>query len=181
MEENMLLRCIARHPIALLGIAALFAAGCIVSGQFTIVINIEDEIAYVDQVLNSEEIDLTDDDTWEEHKDDIQKIIDVKFELTLVNGTGGPVTGEIYVSETEYTSAADVQANALLVVSGVVVDANDTRTISFTESAQYISNLNELLDLVEQGHFFVYGLAADPPFVITVESGARLLVTFSAG
>jgi hypothetical protein len=181
MEENMLLRRIARHPIALIGIVALIAAGCIVSGQFTIVVNIEDEIAYVNQVLNSAEIDLTNDDTWKDHKDDIQNIIDVKFELTLVNGTGGPITGEIYVSETEYTTAADVQDNALLVVSGIIVDANDERKITFSESAQYINNLTELLDLVEQGHFFVYGLAADPPFVITVESGARLLVTFSAG
>ena len=172
---------IVRHPIALLGIVALLAAGCIVSGQFTIVINVDDEIAYVDEVLNSEEIDLTDDDTWEEHKDEIQNIIDVKFELTIQNSTSSSVTGEVYVSATEYTTAQGVQDNATLVISDVVIGPNATRTISFTESAKYIRNLKTLLDLVKEGHFFVYGLAADPPFVITIQSGARLLVTFSAG
>jgi len=177
----MYLRRIVRHPIALLGIAALLAAGCIVSGQFTIILNIEDEIAYIDEILNSEEIDLTDNDTWKEHQDDIQNIIDVKFEVTLENGTSSAVTGEIYVSESEYTTADAVRANATLVVSGIVVDPNDTQSISFTDSAKYITHLSELLDLVEEGHFFVYGLAADPPYEITVQSGARLLITFSAG
>jgi hypothetical protein len=181
MEELMLIRRIARHPLTLAVLVALLAAGCILSGQFTIVINIEDEIAYVNQVLNSAVIDLTTDETWKDHKDDIQKIIDVKFEVTVENSTSSAVTGEVYVSENEYTTAADVQNNATLVLSGIVVEANDTRTISFTESAKYITNLSTLLDLVEKGNFYIYALAADTPYVIKVQSGARLLVTFSAG
>ncbi len=172
---------IVRHPFALLGLVALLAAGCILSGQFTIVVNIDDEIAYVNDVLNSAVVDLTNDATWKDHKDDIQNIIDVKFELTVVNNSSSEVTGEVYVSENEYTTAAGVQDNATLVLSGIVVDANATRTISFTESAKYIQNLKTLLDLVKTGHFYVYGLAADPPFAITIQSGGRLLVTFSAG
>lgn len=177
----MLLRRIVRHPVILAVAVALFAAGCILSGQFTIVISIQDEIAYVDQVLNSAEIDLTTNSTWDEHEDDIQNIIDVKFELTVENNTASAVTGQVYVSEDEYASAEDVQNNATLVLGGITIDANTTRTISFTESAKYIRNLPTLLSLVEKGHFFVYGLAEDAPFVITIQSGARLLITFSAG
>ena len=133
----MLLGRIVRHPVTLAVVVALFAAGCILSGQFTIVVNIQDEIAYVDQVLNSAEINLTTNSTWDDHKDDIQNIIDVKFELTVENNTASAVTGEVYVSENEYATAEDVQNNATLVLSGIVVDANDTRrraTFSFTVS-----------------------------------------------
>lgn len=172
---------IARHPLVLVGLVALLAAGCILSGQFTIVVNIDDEIAYVNQVLNSAVIDLTNDATWKDHKDDIQNIIDVKFELTVENNTSSAATGEVYVSENEYTTEAEVKDNATLVLSGIVVDPNATRTISFTESAKYITNLKTLLDLVKTGHFYVYGLAAAPPFEITIQSGGRLLITFSAG
>ena len=100
----MLLQGIVRHPATLAAVVALLAAGCILSGQFAIVINIQDEIAYVDEVLNSAEIDLTTNSTWDDHKDDIQNIIDVKFELTVDNNTASAVTGEVYVSENEYTT-----------------------------------------------------------------------------
>lgn len=177
----MLLRRIARHPMTLAGVLALFAAGCILSGQFTIVVNVHDEIAYVDEVLNYDEIDLTTNDTWDEHEDDIQNIIDVKFELTVENNTSSQISGQVYVSENEYTTAADVQDNATLVLDRIVLSPNEIRSISFTESAEYITDLPTLLDRVEDGHFYIYGLAADPPFVFTIQSGARLLITFSAG
>ena len=177
----MLLRRIVRHPLILAVMVAPFTAGCIFSGQFTIVVNVQDEIAYVDQVLNSAEIDLTANSTWDDHRDDIQNIVDVKFELTAENNTSSAVTGEVYVSENKYTTAEDVQDSATLVLSGIVVDPNHTRTISFTESSKFIRDMPTLLDLVEKGHFFVYGLAEDAPFVITIQPGARLLITFSAG
>jgi hypothetical protein len=171
-----------RYTKQVLVIAVLLAiAGCIISGQFTILINIADQVYFVDGVLNAEEIDLTDDATWEKHKDDIQNVVDVKFEMSIQNETSSEVTGEVYVSTTEYTSVGDVQDNATLVLSGIVVAANDTRDITFSESSQYITNLQTLLDLVKGGKFWVYGIAKDAPYTIRILGGTRLLVTFSAG
>jgi hypothetical protein len=176
----MLLKRYSKQLLVAAGLLAV-AAGCIISGQFTILINIDNQMYFIDDVLNPGEVDLTDNGTWEKHKDEIQNIVDVKFEMSIQNETSSEVTGQVYVSTTEYTTVGDVQDNATLVLSGIVIGANDTRDIKFSESSQYITNLQTLLDLVEGGKFWVYGIAKDAPYTIRILGGTRLLVTFSAG
>lgn len=177
----MLLQRYVCNPLALAGFLAILVVGCIVSGQFVIVINIEDEVAYVNNILSSAEVDLTDDDTWKKHKDDIQNIVDVKFEMTIKNDSATVASGQVYVSKSEYDDADSVKAKATLVLSGMMVKGGESRKIKFAESAQFITDLDKLLELVETGQFYVYALAEQPPFVIRVLAGSRLLVTFSAG
>lgn len=173
---------------ALAGGAALLIAGCIVSGQFVITFDLNQTIHSTDTVMDYVFVDLTDNGTWKDHEDDIQGIIDVKFEARFTNNLSTQNTGEVYISagDSLYSSVAEVQAKATRILSGIVLPGNQSVPISFSESAQYIENLSEVLDLLESGKFYIYGIAGTVPFDVTIEgvsgqSYGRLLITFSAG
>ena len=171
-----------RHPLALAGAVALLIAGCILSGQFVIIVEwTRSDKTSTETTINAEEVDLTGDETWQDHKDNIQNIVDVKFEATITNNLASEATGEIYVSANELTTLAQIQSQGTRVLHGIVVPASGTVTIEFNESTKYQEHLQELLDLVETGQFWLYGIAADTPFSITIKQGSRIMVTFSAG
>lgn len=164
----------------------LLAAGCIVSGQFVVVIAGTSTITSDDETLDYLAVDLTDNETWQDHKDDIQAIVDVKFECEFVNNRNSAADGELYISTELYTTVEQVRTNATKVFGGLALEPSEVRSVSFSESADYIENLETVLDLLEGGQFYFYGIAAEAPFDITVrgvgdEDYARFLITFSAG
>ncbi len=165
----------------------LLAAGCIVSGQFVVVIAGTSTITSDDETLDHLAVDLTDNETWQDHKDDIQAIVDVKFECEFVNNNlNSAAEGELYISTELYTTVEQVRTNATKVFGGLALEPSEVRSVSFSESADYIENLETVLDLLEGGQFYFYGIAAEAPFNITVRGVGnkqfpRFLITFSAG
>lgn len=182
-----------KFRFALLGVAlalGLVATGCLLSGQFIILYDVDANIHSADDVLGSAHIDLTTEDVWEEHSDKIQGITDVKFEAKFVNNDATAASGEVWVSLEEYADVDQVETNATRILSGITVPGNGETDISFAQSSEKIENLETLLDLIEGGEFWVYGIAADVPFDITITGiddsdpdteHARLLVTITAG
>lgn len=168
---------------------SLVVTGCILSGQFVILFDIDQNIHSTDTVLGKVAVDLTTDETWRDHKDDIQAIVDIKFEAKFVNNEATAASGEVWIATEDYATVAQVEANATRILSGIVVPASGSKDVSFTESSDYIENLDTVLDLVEGGVFFLYGIAADVPFDITITGiddsdpdteHCRLMVTVSA-
>ncbi|GAB4315013.1 MAG: hypothetical protein Kow0074_02370 [Candidatus Zixiibacteriota bacterium] len=169
-----------RHPLLWAGAVALVLAGCIISGQFVIVVE-WGGIVSTDTQLNDEFVDLTTNETWQDHKDDIQSIVDAKFEVTITNNLGTTASGEVYVSDQGNLTLEDLDTKATRILFGIEVPGNQSVTIGFNESAQYQENLQTLLDLAETGQFYLYGVAASTPFNIEIQQGSRILVTLSAG
>lgn len=170
----------------------LVATGCLLSGQFIILYDMDANVHSSDNVLGSAHIDLTTEDIWKDHSDKIQGITDVKFEAKFVNNTSTEASGEVWVSLDEYSTVAQVETpgNATRILSGITVPGSGETDISFAQSSEKIENLETLLDLVEEGEFWVYGIAADVPFDITItgidssdpdKEHARFLVTITAG
>jgi len=178
-----------RTPWALVAALVLLTAGCIVSGQFVIVVQVDEQIDSTDETIDWVCIDLAElDEDWDEHQDDIQSIEDLKFECKIINNLGTSVTGEIWVLDTELPGSPTPQQiadNGVLFLSGIVVEGSMEREISFTDSQDFITNLDQVLAMLEDGVFYVYGIAASVPFDFTVtgidDDEARIMVTFSAG
>ncbi len=166
---------------------SLVVTGCIVSGQFVVVIAGTSTISSGDDTLDYLEVDLNDNETWQEHQEDIQAIVDIKFECEFVNNLDtATADGELWISTELYTEVDQVRDNATRVFSVLNLAASEVRPVPFSESSDYIENLDTVLDLLESGRFYVYGIAAETPFDITVrgvgdEEFARFLITFSAG
>jgi len=165
---------------------SLVMSGCILSGQFIVLIAGTSTIHSTDTVLDYVEVDLTDNETWNDHQDEIQGIVDIKFECQFENNLSSPADGELWISTELYTTVTQVRDNATLVLSGLALEGDEVRDVSFSESSDYIENLDTVLDLLESGHFYVYGIASGVPFDVTVrgvgsEEYARFMITFSAG
>lgn len=171
-------------PTAGLAAVLLFLVGCLVSGQFVTVI----EIGNLD--FNSENgfyhysVDLTENDIWDEHKDNIKDIEVVGFELWMTNNQSDTTTFNVYVDDInheEYTSPAEVENNATIVIKNLKLKPSSQTYITYGQSFKYLQNVEILKDLVHEGQFHYYGLSdgiADMDYII---DSARVIITFTAG
>lgn len=174
--------------IATLGLAFI-VAGCILSGQFIVLLAGTDTIESSDPDLDPLFVDVTGEDIWVKHEDKIQGIVDIKFEAEFVNNSeSDSAHGELWLSSEGYTTIEDVRDNATRVFSGLALGPGESKEVSFSESGAYIENLDTVLDLLETGQFYVYGIvpAEDEPYSLTVrgvgdEDFCRFMITFSAG
>jgi hypothetical protein len=158
----------------------LVLCGCIVSGQFVVVID-WGGFASTGDHLTTKKVDVTTNPTWIDHKDDIQDIIDVKFKVEISNLESDSAKGEVYVSADSLGTVDLVRSSATRILHGISIGPMEPRTIGFDESVSYRENLDALLSLVKDGKFYLYGIAENTPFNIRIETGSQLLVTFSAG
>lgn len=179
------------HAALLAATVALMVivTGCILSGQFILVYPGMATINSSDAKLDPRLVNITEEEVWQDHKDKIQGIVDIKFECEFVNKSDADSAhGELYISSEGYTEISDVRTNATRVFSGLALGPGETKPVSFSESSAYIENLETVLDLLEDGEFWIYGIvpATDEPYELTIQGkdgGAflRLMITFSAG
>lgn len=168
---------------------SLVVTGCIVSGQFIVLLAGTDTIESSDPDLDPLFVDVTQEDIWVDHADEIQAIVDIKFECEFVNNNNSDSAhGELWISAEGYTDIDDVRENATRVFSGLALGPGESKEVKFSESGDYIENLDTVLDLLEEGQFYVYGIvpAEDEPYSLTVrgigsEPYCRFMITFSAG
>ena len=158
-----------------LTLVGLVIAGCLVSGTFVIVKDVE-----FDFTANSGfywyPVDLRSNSDWEDHKDDIDDIDALGFEFKITNTSD--VSSSFTVQFAAATGEADpsdeptsIPGDAVTVISGLTVAAGATRTVTYAESLGMISNLAAFKRIVKSGRFDYYGTSSggsgDFPFVVT--------------
>lgn len=144
---------------------ALLAFGCkIVSGSFLVVENLE---FTTHTGFYSLAVDLTDNDVWEDHADEIDQIEVIGFELWITNQSTTAWTYSAYIDDPQpslYTTPAEVDANATqffgeLTVPAGTPTAGSTKFVSYASSFKYLSNVSTLKTLVKKGAFDLYGIS----------------------
>jgi len=168
--------------LVLAGLGALLLAGCIVTGTFVITKKIDDFAASTSGTFDAVDVDVTQEDVWIDHKDNIKNISDVRFHGTIGNNSNNPAAGQIYFSnhstyETpdQVREAAD-DGDAILVFSGFTIQPQEQYILTFSESAKYRQNLDRALKLIETGRFYMYALTPDDIFSLQVTHAYVLLV-----
>jgi len=168
--------------IAFLAMLSLIAAGCLVSVTFVI----EEELSFTTSGdVYFYEVDVTDEEDWEDHKDNIDKIVSVGFELYITNNESLEVEFNGYIDRfgsTVYTDATDVENNATLILDGITLPAGPgTQThITYGQSFQYVRNVDSLRTMALEGQFHAYGISAGGTAAgFTVDSGL-VVVTYLA-
>lgn len=163
-------------------VLALALTGCIVSGTFTLDYLVEDLSAGTD--IQFAAVDITGEDEWQDHGDDIDQIEHVGFELWYSNTEiVGPVNFSMYVdswgSDTLDT-AEDIDSLATVVIDGLVVENGLDQHTTFGQSLTLIKNLETLKSYAETGHFYFYAVSDNPgPGGAFTLDSVRVIVTFS--
>lgn len=169
--------------LLLLAVASLFLVGCLVSGTFVVTLFIEEGDFTTLNGFYYYMVDLTTEDVWEDHKDNIENIDIVGFELWITNNSGSATTFNVWIEDIaspERTSLAQVQANATLVLEDLDIAAGSVH-ITYGQSLSHVTNVSTLKELAESGQFHYYGHSSvgGPGAQYFVDS-ARVIVTLSA-
>ncbi|UCB53360.1 MAG: hypothetical protein JSV10_04595, partial [Candidatus Zixiibacteriota bacterium] len=92
----------------------------------------------------------------------------------ITNHEATPATGQLYVyKDGSLTTKAEVEANATLVLDGLVLPASSTVEVPLTEV-----KLEPIKDLIMEGQFHLYAIDTNVAFQITVLD-ATVVVIFA--
>jgi hypothetical protein len=165
--------------------ALLQPTGCkIVSGTFVV------DTVFYDLTPNGtgdyyyEALDLTTNDVWIDHEDDIKDIDNIGFEMWLSNTAGTNNFVDCYIAD--FGSALNGASSRSAVESGatrVLVDVPmppGTSFLGYASSFSHIEHLTELKTLGESGQFKFWALADITTSEFTIDS-LRVVLTLTAG
>ncbi len=162
-------------------LGALLLTGCIVVGTFVI----DYEFASNDGFdgLAQFDIDLTEEEDWNDHKDKIKNIDNVGFVLKATNHDDDAVDVEMYIDSIEapyYLDAGDVIANTVKILDDVTFAASGVTTIDWPTSLSKVKNVSTLKNYAESGVFRIYIVSDQSSVDVTIDFGV-VVVTVTAG
>lgn len=159
--------------LAALAVFLCMGANCITTGNLMIIEYIDDFAAQTESSLDREQVDLSTNDDWNEHKDDIAAIDDIGFACRIENLGAQPAGGQLFLFKPKnendsLASYSDVQSKGTLVLDGIVVEPGATREIKWQESYDYLQNFEKAKQIIFTEKFQVYFVADKTPFSIQV-------------
>jgi hypothetical protein len=170
-----------RHLWFLPLLLLVLASGCwfLLSGTWVIVYAVADEDIDQGVGLHKFDVDLTQEDVWKDHKDNLDNIEDVAMTFNLVNELPTEATGRIYVSsDNSLTDTTAIKASATLILDGLIVPANDSLKVDLAYYYDVFQNFEALRDLVKTGAFAGYAIVPNSTQVYIRHF--IVVVTFSA-
>jgi hypothetical protein len=150
-------------------------AGCLMSGTevFSYLIG---DLNVTGGAFDSVTIDLTDDDTYNDHKDEIEVIDRVGFTSDVANVSGQDALLSVYFSaESGLTNPAQ---DATPLFLDVAIPAAG-RSISYEESLDLLLNFDQLQEVIKGGVVTFYS-TANGTFNLTLND-LTMIVTFTVG
>ena len=166
-------------PILAAGLAILLA-GCLISGTFVLDIKFTAAELARHGNLYYTEVDLTENDIWEDHADELDEVQSVGFEMWITND-GPQTTFDLYVdksSGTVFTDPEDVADSTVQVLRGLTLAADRQTHITYGSSFTYLTNISTLTKLAKSGMFHFYATWTQETDV-TLDS-IRVVVVISA-
>lgn len=159
----------------------LLVSGCFLfSGTGVIIFEVDNQDVHASPNFYKFTVNLEDDQDWKDNKDKLNSIEDIVFTFKLANTGASTMTGQVYVSnDSTFTTAAEVESSATLVMDGISVPAGDTLFVDMAHYYDLLKNFDTLRDLVKSGVFTAYGIVPNPLEGKLYD--AVVVVTFSAG
>jgi hypothetical protein len=170
-----------RHLWFLPLLLLVLASGCwfLLSGTWVIIYAVADEDIDQGVGLHKFDVDLTDEDVWTDHKDNLDNIEDVAMTFNFINELSTEATGRIYVSsDNSLTDTTAIKATATLILDGLTIPANDSLHVDLAFYYDVFQNFEALRDLVKTGAFTGYAIVPNSTMVYIRHF--VVVVTFSA-
>ena len=170
----------ARWMVPALAVA-LAVSGCfLVSGQILIDFEL-DTFDVSTAAVNKVDVDLTEEEDYNDHKEDLKGLADVAV-LGTVNNTGDTDIGvEVWMTATptSYTTVNEVTTNATKLWGPFNVSANSSKTVDWDASAKLFDSTGKTVlidDIKKDGQFTVYAIANVGTYEFDVDNGVLALV-----
>ena len=163
----------------LLGIAA---AGCVlVSGQFLIDFKLQNFDVSTSTVVTREDVDLTTEGDYNDHKNDLKGLADVAVLGKITNTGTSDIGVEVWMTPTSttYTTPTQVTTNGTKLWGPFNISAGATKQVGWNESAALFSSTGKAVLISEikgDGQFTIYAIANATTYQFKVENGVLALV-----
>lgn len=160
-------------------------AGCILSAQWSLSVPFEVDEPFTNGIVKKTVNLVDEDETWADHKDEIEQIEKVGFDA-VVTGLAAGDTLDMYLSPTSsYTSRTAVQAATdmyPLLLGYVSPGGTDTLTRLEAEGLLQLTgtNFTNVKNLVKTGNFTAYITTSGGPAAGLIDT-ANVYITFTAG
>ncbi|MFQ6032165.1 MAG: hypothetical protein ACE5K2_04510 [Candidatus Zixiibacteriota bacterium] len=164
------------------GIVLFLVSGCFLfSGTWVIIYEVDQADIQTEQGFYKFTVDLTEEEIWQDHKDDIDDIADVSITFNLANhDSADTATGRVYVSsDTNLTTPAEVESLATIILGGISVAPGDTLQMTMAHYYDILQNFDTLKDLVKSGVFTAYAIVPNTLYVEFFD--VVVVVTISGG
>lgn len=170
--------------------AAILAAGCIMTATYVVTVKLAPDPGpiVISTVQHSSAqklvVDLRRDADFLEHQDEIKDVESIGFYIKAKNNLSDGVTFQLFLEE-DTTTWDDAQmvadSSTELVFTGLTIPGNQTVTVDWNQSIQYITGLDYIKDILEKGRFSIYPVAIPRDnFSVTIDS-LVIIVTVSGG
>ena len=166
-------------PALLLAVAA---PGCVlVSGQFLIDFNLPNFDASTDTAVSREDVDLTTESDYQDHKNDLKGLSDVAVLGKITNSGAADIGVEIWMTAagTTYSTPTQVTTNGTKLWGPFNLSAGATKQVGWDESAKLFSSTGKALLINEikgDGQFTIYAIANAGTYSFNVDDGVLALV-----
>jgi hypothetical protein len=160
--------------------------GCgLVSGVFTIDHPFEQDIhtsnvPTLDSQWECVHVDLTENSTYRDHKDNIKGIESLCIVVDVKNNLSQNVSGEIWISYDECFNKAEVMQKGTRIFSGIALGPNQERPFGCGDIQDILENLDAFEKAVKVGQFWVYGFGNEDTYDVTF-SHIVLIMAIAAG
>ena len=140
------------------------------------------EMGHTDAEWEMEYIDLTDDDDYDEHQDNIILVYSISVVADIINHGSLDASGELWIDTVDtWTTPLEIRDNAVKLFDSGPVHAGETLSIDWASSFTYMETdgIFFLQDLViNRGNFYVYGLPDVQPFDLSIDGEVVVTVIY---
>lgn len=163
-------------------LATFMICGCfLISGTWVIIYEVEEADIHPSQSFYKFTVDLTGEDIWKDHKDDIDDIADISFTFKLANTGANAITGRVYVSaDSNLADTTAVKSSATIILDEINVAPGDTLQMTLAHYYDLLQNFDTLKDPVKTGVFTAYAIVPNAPLNMKFFD-VIVVVTISAG
>ena len=162
------------------------AAGCIlVSGQFLVSFDLSSISVTNISTFVKEDIDLSTESDYQDHKDDLKAIADIAVLGKFTNNGVSDVGVEVYMTPdaTNLLDVPSIQSTAVKLWGPFNVKAGQTVTVDWNDSAKLFSTAGKATLLNEakgDGQFTLYAIGNTGTYNISISNGV-LAITLDFG
>jgi len=174
----------------IVGLAFLMWGCGLVSGIFTVDYEFEDDIhssssQILDEVFESVHVNLNDNDTYHDHKDNLKGIESICLVMDVENHLEQNVSGEVWIAYEHFTTKQAVQdSGGVRIFSGIALGPASSPTgkrhFGCGDVQDILENPDAFEDAVRVGDFWVYGFGNEDTYDVTF-SHIVLILNIAAG
>jgi hypothetical protein len=161
---------------------AFATPGCIlVSGQFLIDFDLPDFTTSTETAVTREDVDLTTESDYQDHKDELKGLSDVAVLGKITNNGSTAIGVEVWMTAgpTTYLTPGQVTTNGTKLWGPFNLAASASKQVGWDESAKLFPSAGKSLLINEikgDGQFTIYAIANAGTYSFKVDNGVLALV-----